>query len=129
MRGGESMIKLFFKKFFIAISAILFIFLCGIVGLGILFFILWLFSISKWLAVPAIIIIMALVYAGVETYEERTIQRKQSIAIEIEMLKEEQKKLHDAAVAETNYEKALEYCEQIDKIEDKIKKLEKQMEK
>lgn len=123
------MIKLFFKKFFIAISAILFIFLCGVVGLGILFFILWLSSIAKWLVAPAIIIIMALIYAGVETYEEWNIQRKQNIAIETEMLKEEQKKLHAAAVAETDYEKAFKYCEQIDKIEDKIRKLEDQMEK
>ena len=123
------MIKLFFKKFFIAISAMLLIFLCGVIGLAVLFFIIWLFSISKWLAVPAIIITMALVYAGVETYEERTIQRKQNIAIEIEMLKEEQEKLHTVAAAETDFKKTLEYCEQIDKIEDKIRKLEDQMEK
>lgn len=123
------MIKLFFKKFFIAIAAILLIFLCGIIGLGLLLFIIWLLSIPKWLAVPAIIIIMALVYAGVETYEERTIQRKQNIAIEIEMLKEEQEKLHTVAAAEPDFKKTLEYWEQIDKIEDKIKKLESQMEK
>jgi putative Mn2+ efflux pump MntP len=117
------MVKLFFKKFFIAISAILFIFLCGVIGLGILFFIIWLFSIAKWLAAPVIIIIMALVYASVETYQEWNIAQQQKIVAEVKMLRQEQKKLHAAAVAETDYAKALEYCEQIDKIEDKIRKL------
>ena len=123
------MIKLFFKKFFIAIAAILLILLCGVIGLGLLLLIIWLLSIAKWLAAPVIIIIMALVYASVETCQEWNIAQQQKIVAEVKMLKQEQKKLYAAIDAETNGGKRLEYWDLVDKIQDKIKKLESQMEK
>lgn len=101
------MIKIFFQKFFTALTAILFVLLCGIIGIGTILFVIWLFCMAKWIAIPVIIIIMALIYAGMETYEEWNIQRKRSIEIEIKMLKEEQKKLHIVAAEETDYKKLL----------------------
>lgn len=118
------MIKLFFKKFFIALAAILLILLCGVIGLGLLLFIIWLLSIAKWLAAPAIIIIMALVYASVETYQEWNVAQQQKILTEVKMLKQEQKKIYAAIDAETDGEKRLEYWDLVDKIQDKIRKLE-----